>query len=268
LLRVLYRGSWPAALWQRFPAARRVRRVERRLPVLPPGLPPLRLGFVSDLHLGPTTPRSILEAAFELLRRAAPDVLVLGGDFVFLEATPAKASALASLVASVPAPTKVAVLGNHDLWTRHDLLEDALAATGVELLVNRSIRLPAPHRAVAVLGLDDPWTGAPDVDAALAGAEDAATRLAVCHSPDGLLQLEGRGVALLLCGHTHGGQVATPWGSLVVSHGALTRRFAHGFFGVAGMTLFVSRGVGSIEVPLRLFAPPDVAVLDLVGRAS
>jgi predicted MPP superfamily phosphohydrolase len=268
LLRVLYRGSWPAALWGRLPAARRVRRIERRLQVLSPGLRPLRLGFVSDLHLGPTTPWSVLETAFELLRQAAPDVLVLGGDFVFLEATPAKASALARLVASVPAPSKVAVLGNHDLWTRHELLEEALMAAGVELLVNRSVRLPAPHQAVAVLGLDDPWTGAPDAAAALSGAEDAATLLAVCHSPDGLLHLADRGVSLLLCGHTHGGQVATPWGPLVVSHGALTRRFGHGFFDLAGLTLFVSRGVGSIEVPLRLFAPPDVAVLDLVARAS
>lgn len=162
-LRCLYVGGGPARAWSRFPGATRVRCEEIRLP-LPGarGTPPLCVVFASDLHLGPTTPSRTLDNAFELLRRAEPDVLVLGGDYVFLDATPAVADELARRIEGVPARTKVAALGNHDLWTQHDVIEAALARAGVHVLVNDAVRLPPPHNHLAVLGLDDPWTGTPE----------------------------------------------------------------------------------------------------------
>ena len=95
--------------------------IHHRLPLLPgrAGRRPLRLGFASDLHLGPVTPLSLVEEAFDQLDAAGLDVLALGGDYVSLEVTPAIAARLTALVARVRAPVKVAVLGNHDLWTRH-----------------------------------------------------------------------------------------------------------------------------------------------------
>jgi hypothetical protein len=63
----------------------------------------------------------------------------------------------------------------------------------------------------------------------------------------------------MLCGHTHGGQIATPRGPIVV-HGPLGRRWPAGLYHVDGLPLFVSRGLGIVDVPLRLYAPPDVAL--------
>ncbi|MBI4956702.1 MAG: metallophosphoesterase family protein [Myxococcales bacterium] len=266
LLRRGYGAGWPARLWGRLPAAGRVRLVERRVAVRAPLATPLRVAFASDLHLGPTTARRTLEAAFGLLAVAAPDVLVLGGDYVFLEASAAVARELEGLVRAVPARVKVAVLGNHDLWTDHRRLEDALGRAGVRVLVNEALRLPTPHGGVAVVGLDDPWTGAPDPERAFAGARGAELTLAVCHAPEGLALVRGRAVALYLCGHTHGGHVALPGGvPIVVPGGRLSRRYPHGVHAVDGTTVFVSRGVGGIEVPFRCFAPPDVALLELVS---
>jgi predicted MPP superfamily phosphohydrolase len=260
--RVIYARDWPARALDRWGRAR-IEVVQHRIEVPRPGRPPLRIGFVSDLHVGPLTSTRLLEAAFERLAEQAPDVLVLGGDYVFLEATAAKADLIARLVARVPAATKTAVLGNHDLWTDHALLEAALERGGARVLVNRALRLPPPHDDVALVGLDDPWTGSPDPDRAFAEAKDAAVRIAVVHAPEGYPFVRDRGAALMLCGHTHGGQIAAPGGPIVV-HGHLGRRWPAGLYDIDGLPLFVSRGIGAVEIPLRLYAPPDVAIFTVV----
>jgi predicted MPP superfamily phosphohydrolase len=261
-LRVLYVGGWPGALWGRLPGTCEVRLVRDVVAI--PGLRrPLRLGFASDLHLGPTTPDALLERAFAQLAAAELDLLVLGGDYVFLDATPERAERLRQLVASIPAKTKVAVLGNHDLWTHHALLEEALTRAGAEVLVNRALRLPEPHAEIAILGLDEPWTGQPDASAALAGAQGAEVVLAVAHAPEGLRHLEDQGISLLLCGHTHGGQIALPGHRPVIVPGPVSRAYPYGRHEVGGTALYVSRGLGGIEVPVRAWAPPDVLVLEL-----
>ncbi|MFT3770208.1 MAG: metallophosphoesterase family protein [Minicystis sp.] len=263
-LRVAFAGDWPARVWAHVPRAADVRVVRHHVALATPRAKPLRVAFASDLHLGPTTPAVTLDAAFRHLAEAGPDLLILGGDYVFLDATPARARELGRRVRDVPAAHKVAVLGNHDLWTRHDLLEEALAEAGVKVLVNASTRLGPPHDDVAVVGLDDPWTGEPDAELAFAGAEGAALTIAVCHSPAGLAQVRGRGAALFLAGHTHGGQVALPGGvPVVLPGGRWARRFPHGVHAWEGTTVFVSRGIGGVEVPFRTFAPPDVGVFDL-----
>jgi predicted MPP superfamily phosphohydrolase len=259
---VVYARGWPGRVWDRVPAATRVRQVQHTLNADRAGRPPLKLAFASDLHVGPLTPPRLLDQAFAALAGFAPDVLVLGGDYVSLEVTPAMAARLTALVASVPATTKVGVLGNHDLWTDHGVIERALEAGGVRVLVNESLSLPPPHDDVAIVGLDEPWSGAPDAARAFAGVT-APVRIAVAHAPEGQPFIAGRGASLMLCGHTHGGQVALPSGPVVV-HGPLGRRWPAGLYDVDGLPLYVSRGLGTVDLPLRLFAPAEVALFTIV----
>ncbi len=263
VLRLAYRGDWPAKLWQRFPNACRVRCVHHALPILRTGARPIRIGFVSDLHIGPTTPARLLDAAFEELSRLALDVLLLGGDYVLLDATTEKADRLTALIRRVPAAHKVAVLGNHDLWTEHAILEAALARADVRLLENA-------HHAIdgaTIVGLDEPWTGALDAPRAFAGVRDGDPIVVLCHSPDGLpaatSAMPAGTRALYVCGHTHGGHFSTPWGPVFVP-GRVGKQFPHGFHKGSKVDLYVSRGVGGAEIPVRAWAPPDVAVFDLV----
>jgi predicted MPP superfamily phosphohydrolase len=273
LLRVLYRGSWPATLWGAIPGACVVHNIRHRIPLLPPGATLVRAGFVSDIHLGPTTPRRLVDAAFDHLASSNLDVLLLGGDYVFLDATEAKSRELAARVRDVPAKIKLAVLGNHDLWTRHSLLERALGSVGVEILINRNVRLGPAASSLWVVGLDEPWTGRMDAASAFRGAEDAGALLVLCHSPDGLPEASraiGRmgpptPPTLYVCGHTHGGHVATPWGAPVVP-GPTGKRYPAGLYRVGDVDLHVSRGVGGIELPVRTFAPPDVILFELGER--
>jgi predicted MPP superfamily phosphohydrolase len=270
-LSFLWAGGWPAKLWALVPGATDVHLIERRItvPGRDPGRPPLRVAFASDLHLGPTTPPRVLDNAFALLHGAKPDVLALGGDYVFLGATQDKVRELNDRVLGVEATYKVAVLGNHDFWARPARLEVALASAGTIILVNEAMRLPPPHDDVAFIGLDDPYTsedraaGERAVDLALAEVADAAVKIAVCHSPDGIFWLRGKGVHLLLCGHTHGGHMALPGGRPIFMPSPMGRLYPWGVHDVDGMTVFVSRGVGGSLVPIRTWAPPDVGVFTI-----
>ena len=267
----LYAGGWPARAWARVPGATRVTLIEKRVEITgrPPGRAPLRVAFASDLHLGPTTPHEVLDNAFDLLRAAKPDVLALGGDYVYLGATQDRVRELNDRVNGVAAAMKVAVLGNHDFWARPARLEVALSGAGTIVLVNEAMRLPPPHDDVAIVGLDDPFTsedrkeGERAVDRALAEVADAAVKIALCHSPDGISWLRGKGVHLLLCGHTHGGHIALPGYRPLIMPSPMGRRYPWGFHDVDGMKVFVSRGVGGSILPIRTWAPPDVAVFTI-----
>jgi len=267
--RLVYRQGWAARVWQQLPGRTEVDVIQHELALLPKreeaGRPPLRIAFASDFHIGPLTAPRLLDNAFARLAALAPDVLVLGGDYVYMEATHAMARELEARVAAVPARVKLAVLGNHDLWTHHDRIEDALRRAGATLLINDAVRLPAPHDDVAMVGLDDVWAGQPDPSRAMAPADGAGLKLAVAHSPEAVPFLAAQGLRLLLCGHTHGGQIALPTGPVVVQ-GKHGRRWPAGLYQLDDLMLFVSRGLGSVELPIRAYARPDVSLFTLTDQ--
>lgn len=230
------------------------------------GAPPLRMVFASDFHAGPVTHPAVIDAACRAIAGAAPDLLLLGGDFVCRRAS--DVDVLSRRLADIRPPLGTfAVLGNHDYLGEDEHIVRRLADAGVTVLTNANERLPAPHDDLWVCGLDDPIYGIPDPDAALDGAE--GTRIVLMHAPDGLLSLDGERVELALCGHTHGGQVALPFGvPVVLPTGRLNRRYPHGEhrFGRQGRgRLLVSRGVGFSKLPVRLFAPPEVHLCRVGG---
>lgn len=268
VLRAAYAFDWPARVWGRVPGACTVAVERRTFAVLPPGMPTLRLGFASDLHLGPTTPEPLLARAEAILRDAALDVLLLGGDYVFLDATPAKAARLGAFVENVGARRAFAVMGNHDLWTEHELLERALERAGAQVLVNEGVRFEGAHAAIVLGGLDDPWTGAPDAERAFRALRDGDVAIALAHAPEALPMVQPFRPVVLFCGHTHGGHVALPGGVPIVVPGPIGRAHHAGWYhfgtSTTTTTMVVSRGLGGIEVAFRTFAPPDVVVVDLV----
>jgi len=224
----------------------------------------LRIGFAADFHAGPTTSHEVLRSAARALEAEAPDVLLLGGDFVSLR--PAHVDRVVPLLARIAAPLgRYAVLGNHDYWAGADRVALALGDAGIELLINRCVTMPEPFTNVSLCGLDDHGSGRPDADAALSGA--GPVKLVLMHSPSGLIDLASRPFSLAFCGHTHGGQIALPDGRpVVVAHGALSRRYNQGRYDLArGGTLLVSGGVGCTAIPVRINSPPTILSCTIRG---
>ena len=236
-----------------------------------PAAPPLRIAFAADLHAGPTTDPRLIRSAVDAIRDAKPDIILLGGDFVAFDAD--DVDDLAPILPELRAPLGVhAVLGNHDLDTDGARVSAVLRDAGVHLLTNRALRLPAPHDDVWLFGLDDPIIGHPRAetafDAADADADPApGVRIVLMHAPDGLIAIGDRAFDLALCGHTHGGQIALPWGTpIFVPRGRLSRRFARGVHELRnGGRLLVTNGVGCTTLPVRLFARPEVHLVTIGG---
>jgi len=225
---------------------------------------PLRIGFASDFHAGPTTHPALYDDLRAAIERERPDVLLLGGDYVSFRAE--YIDALRGFLQAARAPLGTyAAIGNHDIWNGRAPVEAALRAAGIEVLVNRSLALPAPFDAVSICGIDDPWTGQPSSTAAFAGAEEAGVRIFLTHSPDGVFLLDGQQYDVGFAGHTHNGQIATPAGRpLFRPGGPGSREYSYGRYEIPGKgPLFVSCGVGCSGIPLRLNADPELLICTL-----
>jgi hypothetical protein len=260
-----YRGRWPARLVHALglQPSLQVRHHRISTPRWPAGAPPLRIAFASDLHAGPTTHPTAHDQAFALLAAADADLILLGGDLVFLSAhfIPEIAERLHGLR---PRLGIYSVMGNHDLWADDAVIADALARGGARTLVNERVVLPAPFAHVTLFGADDPWTGLRPARPLF--RDDDRVRIVLVHAPEAMTLLGDEPFEVALCGHTHGGHIALPGGIPVLAPGPLSRRYAHGRHDVGdGRTLLVSRGVGSTEVSLRLNADPDVLVVEIDG---
>jgi predicted MPP superfamily phosphohydrolase len=251
-------SGWPGSLARSLFGVPEIDVRSYEIPLLhPPAARPLRIAFAADFHAGPTTTPEILEAACKLLASSSPDVLLLGGDFVTLNAH--YIDPLIELLGAIHAPLgRFAVLGNHDLWVDFQYIERRLDHAGIHILTNQNSRLAPPFHDVWICGLDDHWSGSPVAESAFAGAE--GIRILLMHQPSGLLDLHGERFDLAFCGHTHGGQIALPGGRpIVVPQGMLSRRYAGGRYDIPdGGTLIVSRGVGCTTLPFRLNSVPDI----------
>jgi predicted MPP superfamily phosphohydrolase len=239
---------------------------------LPSALAGLRVLHVSDLHWHPGLELARMLPA--LAAQLAYDVAVYTGDFIDDDGGIA---AVGAILGRMPRDrASFAVMGNHDHLRRgfagnratpawpNDIerLRATLQRLGITVLDNAA-RLFGSDRFY-VAGVDDYTTAHDDLDAALGPVPPGAATLLLSHNPDIVLGLGARRPGLVLCGHTHGGQIRLPLVGAVVTHSALPRRYAMGLVQYGDVPLFVTRGVGYSGLDLRLNCPPEVAVLRLV----
>jgi predicted MPP superfamily phosphohydrolase len=246
-----------------------VRMVRHRVAMAsyPRGVPPLKIAYLSDLHYGPTTGRVALRQAWQIARDANPDVLVLGGDFLYADESglPALLRELQRWKNTPPPGGMYAVLGNHDHLADVESIITGLEACNVRVLVNDSRPLPEPWNDVWISGVDDMGEGDAQPELTLAGVPQGACSIMLSHSPDICEDQAIKRCGLTLCGHTHGGQICSPGGDAVYMPSKWGKHYPWGMHRHAGNWVFVSRGVGTVGLPLRLWAPPDVAILEVVG---
>jgi predicted MPP superfamily phosphohydrolase len=225
---------------------------------LPPTLAGLKVGFLSDLHRSRTVPHQLADTAVRLLMAEQPDLIILGGDYVTW-GDRAYVEPAAEALAPLTSPHGViAVLGNHD--DDRDM-PTALARRGFTVLRDARTRLVIRGEPFEIAGIRY-WTRkVTDIARILRGA--SPNLVLVAHTPSRLIEAAALSVPLMLSGHTHGGQIVLP------GLGALAARH---FPVVAGSgrrentAVFVSRGVGTVYVPVRVNCPPEVAVLTLKAR--
>ena len=237
------------------------------------GLPTPLQGFtiaqLSDFHVGPHVKAEDVHRAVEIANKLAPDLVVLTGDYVSGSAE--HSAACARQLAALKAAHGVhAILGNHDFWTDADVVAAILRQAGLDVLRNEHRRLrvdgadPSTRsgHSLWLVGIEDVWSGKPDLEAALDGVPQGAPTVLLAHEPDSADQAAGQNITLQLSGHSHGGQVRLPFvGALILPY--LARKYPYGLRRVGEMWLYTNRGVGLIAPPVRFLCRPEITLLRL-----
>ncbi|HWG21676.1 MAG TPA: metallophosphoesterase [Terracidiphilus sp.] len=241
---------------------------------LPPAFDGMTIAQLSDIHLDEFTEPFLLRESIDIVNRLRPDMALLTGDYVSFQVLNKKmtmdaAWQCASLLGQIECPYKYAVLGNHDLMVGGNQIAEAISTHGIPVLRNGFLPIERGGSRIWLAGLDDPVIGRPDPDRAIPVAIRNIQRepvILMCHAPDfvdDLLQHPAsRSIALMLSGHTHGGQVRLPFvGALRLPPGG--RKYIEGWFGFGAVQLYVNRGIGSVGVPFRFDCRPEITCFRL-----
>jgi predicted MPP superfamily phosphohydrolase len=263
--------AWPAdSRW--FEVSRRV----IRLRGLPTALDGLRAVHLTDIHHGPWMSRDDIRQVVDAANELRPDLILLTGDYVQESAAYAR-PVVEELARLKPRFATLAVLGNHDWWDNPQLLRREFTRAGIRVLDNgRCVLtpdgrlLPDAREGLALCGIGDLWEDRPDYGLALAGLPTSLPRLLLSHNPDAAEEPElvrsGLRVDLMVSGHTHGGQIRLPLLGTPVIPSRYGSKYAQGLIQGPICPVFVSRGIGTSQLPVRLGVLPEIAVLELRQR--
>lgn len=239
-----------------------VRRLTLPIRGLPAAADGLRLVQLSDFHLRPVTEIDHIRRAVSLANSLQPDVIVLTGDYVTVQAE--DIFELAPVLGGLNARLGVfTVLGNHDLWTNRNVVTQGLRQAGLPVLINQGLSVGGLYLA----GLDDAWSGAPDLAQALAGCPAGTPAVLLAHEPDFVDEWSrDPRVAVQLSGHSHGGQVRLPGlGAVIVP--PYGRKYDYGLYQVHHTRLYTNPGIGLAVPGVRVNCRPEVTEITLTQGA-
>ncbi len=228
-----------------------------------------RIVFLSDLHFnGGSNPLYTIRYGLTLLlsARVKPDLIIIGGDIVSNPLGVNESIKYVELLSSI-APVIIAP-GNWEYWSgiNVDKYLSQLNSTNNVTVLRNSHLVVNNKCKLAIIGLDDPYTGRDNMSKALRGIPASMYKLLVAHSPQIVGKAKGK-VDLILAGHTHGGQVVIPFiGPLVVPLPREYREYVAGLYKVDNTLMYVSRGIGTSILPVRFMSPPEIVVVELSPR--
>jgi hypothetical protein len=233
------------------------------LPHLPPSWEGAKLVQVSDLHIGPICGLDYVRRIVEAANAQRPDVVVFTGDLVN-HASACTREVVGVLAGLEARDARLAVLGNHDHSADADAVGRTLSEAGFTVLHNSHRMVLRDGQPLCIAGVEDRRKGTPDLAAALAGVPEDVARVLLEHNPDYAEEMPPRPrVDLMLCGHTHAGQVSLPLLGppfLSIKH----RRFGAGLAQGPCCPVYTSRGLGMVYLPIRWNCRPELPVFTLL----
>lgn len=246
--------------WRRNALAPELVEFELALPNLPTAFDGYRILHVSDTHFD-TLPELAMIAR-DLLAGVKVDLLALTGDVLGRHHAPLSSAVdpLALALSQVEVgDTRLAVLGNHDPTE----MAEGLEAIGFRVLINESLMLERERAHIVVTGLDDVHSFYTKAAYDALMSDVAEFRISLVHSPEIADHAAKAGVALYLCGHTHGGQICLPGGRPLLTGLTRCKHAACGLWNEGAMLGYTSRGLGSSWPPLRKNCHPELTVITL-----
>lgn len=237
-----------------------VEKIEIRLKRLPKNLEGLRLVHLSDIHHSPFTDIEHISRAVSIANSLQPDMFVLTGDYVSHESS--YIAPVAEVLGKLESEFGTfACLGNHDHWTDAEMVTNSMRETNITVLINEGFRFTAKDASFWLAGVDDYMVGKTDLRAALRGSFPDEMTMLLAHNPIIVRRAARVGVDLMLSGHTHGGQIKLRWGD---EKRILPRRkLKNGLYRRKNTQIYITRGIGTVVLPVRYGCPPEISLLEL-----
>lgn len=257
-----------------------IRRYRVPIASLPPSLDGVRIAVLTDTHIGPAIPEAFVARAVRMTIDLRPDMVLLGGDYIsgssrFVEPAARVFEPLSRELTGVPV---LGVLGNHDWWSGGGTtIAAALERAGVRMIDNVALfwtargelhDAPQSIAALAIVGLGDMLAHDTDVERAFARVPAGTPSIVLVHEPDAAEMHEvvapgAPRIDLMICGHTHGGQVRLPLLGTPVVPSAFGSKYAGGMAQGPRCRVLTSRGVGMSWLPVRVGVPPEIVEITL-----
>ena len=264
-------GATTAGAWGFLVEPRLVRQRELRLESKrwPGHCRELRIAVLGDFQVGaPWFKIKHLDRVVARVNAMRPDLVVLLGDYVIegvLFGRFVEPQDIAKSLSKLEAPFGVySVLGNHDWWHDGEEIWRELEGAGITVLENESVPVDLPEGRIWVAGLADESTRSPCIDTTFGPVPEDEPVIALAHDPVTFFDIPERTV-VTFAGHTHGGQVSLPWVGTPYRFGGISRRMMYGLVEEGGKHMYVTSGLGTSAVPMRINMPPEFALITLAA---
>lgn len=234
------------------------------LPHLPRAFDGFTIAHITDLHADDPSCSYDLKQVCELTSAQNADAIVMTGDFSSGPGPGTEEKLIPALSLLKARAGVFGVTGNHDYWAEGpERVRYALKESGVSELFNDVHELKRDGESLYICGVDDPWQGNPDIERVASLVPKGKAAVVMVHEPDYAPELASHGkFGLMLSGHSHGGQVALPFVGPIILPDKCTH-YPRGRYEVNGMTLYTNRGIGTVGLPLRFCARPELAIFTL-----
>ena len=225
----------------------------------------IRIMHLSDLHV--FLSRIPARKIREIVKMENPDVILISGDYINVPLH--AAYFLEYLHTFCKGYRTIICFGNHDLQAFSgnkpglDNFIREIEALQVEVLINRSVVVEKYSKKYNIIGIDDLREGNPDIEKALVGCIQGSPKIGITHNPDLVLQIPGKSVDYMFCGHFHGGQIWMPFNLefVLLRKEQLCRMgIRRGYHQINGMKVYLNRGLGNVVVPLRFMSRPEILI--------
>jgi predicted MPP superfamily phosphohydrolase len=239
----------------------RVRTNDVSIEGLPAAFDGFRILHMTDLHADLNPPA--MQALAHCVATLDYDLCVLTGDYRAQTYGPFDAALrqMSGLSTQLSQPL-YGVLGNHDSIR----MLPGLESMGIRMLLNESVTLRRGRESIYLAGIDDAhYYRVDNVEKAAAELPPDAVTILLSHTPEIYRQAAHAGFDLMLCGHTHGGQICLPGGAPVTLDSKCPRYMGRGAWRYHGMQGYTSAGAGTCIVPARLNCPPEITLHRLHG---
>jgi len=232
----------------------------------------IKIAFITDLHVGPYKQENYVEKIVKKTLAEKPDLILLGGDFLYNEEQEAQyLTPIKQLAENFPV---FAVTGNHEFNTgkyddenlidRTKLLRQLFTDWEIQILDTQMVPLTLQNKKIDLYGVEDLWTERADLKKLIDYVTPNRPNILLSHNPDIILDPLHAQFDLIISGHTHAGQIRLPYiGSIPGVPTQLGRKYDHGLFKFDNNYLYISAGLGESGVRARFFDPPELSIINL-----